>query len=373
MKNKTIILLLAFVCLGFFVAILVALARSAESSSDKLPFDEVWTFQADDRILATPVLVDDQIIFRTADKIYSINALNGSVNWEIASRASSTTINVNLLGKPLVANSKFLLSEEQDNSIGTYSTKTGEKLWTVEGQINDINALELMDDVMIVARHDGNLVVYDLTSHEKLWEVALPSRSPTPVAANTEFVISGAWHALRIYDLKDGRLINQKIYDTSSIWEIVLSGANIFVNHTKDGGDESISSLQLDSLDENWTFHAGKITDPHLSLTGDYLGVFNETLLVLDPSSGNVLWEDDTNAKYSKPAFHENSVFFISPQGWFDKKKICKAEISKGMMADCFTIGPPKVRSYLRLLGPLVTNDLLIVPQDSGIAAFTIP
>jgi ABC-type arginine/histidine transport system permease subunit len=70
MKYKTVKLLLPIVCLGFFVAILVAFARSAKSSSDKLPLNEVWTFQADGRILATPILIDHQIIFRTADKIY---------------------------------------------------------------------------------------------------------------------------------------------------------------------------------------------------------------------------------------------------------------------------------------------------------------
>lgn len=373
MKNNAIKLLLAIACIGFFVAIFVALARSAESSNDKLPFEEVWTFQSDDSILATPVLIDDQIIFRTADKIYSISALNGSVNWEIASRASSTTINVNLLGKPIIGNSKFLLSEEQDNGVGIYSTRTGKKLWTVEGQINDINALELVDNVMIVARHDGNLVVYNLTSHEKLWEVVLHPRAPSPVAVNAEFVILGAWNALRVYGLKDGRLMDEKIYDASIVWEIELSGSSIFVNHTKDGGDESVSSLQLGSLDENWTFHVGKTTDPHLSLTDDYLGFFNETLLVIDPNNGNVLWEDDTNARYSEPAFHENSVFFMPRQGLFDRQIICKAEIREGMTADCFTIGTPNMKLNLPLLGPLVTDDLLIVPQDSAIAAFRIP
>ena len=352
---------------------LVALARSAETSRAKLPFDEVWTFQADDHILAMPILFDNQLLFRTADKIYSISALDGSLNWEIDSRASFTTISVNLLGTPLVANSKFLLAEEQDNSVSIYATKTGEKLWTVDGQINDINALELVDDVMIVARHDGDLVVYDLTSHEQLWDVVLPSRAPTPIAVNTEFVILGAWDALRIYSLKDGRLINEKIYDTSSIWELALRGSNIFVSTAKDGGDWSISSLQTDSLDENWVFHAGKITHPYLSVTNEYLGVFNETLLVLDPNSGNVLWDDDTNKDYSRLAFHGNSVFFISSQGLFEKRKICKAEISKDMPAECFTLVTSEMGPSLPLLGPVVTNDLLIVPQDSTIAAFTIP
>jgi outer membrane protein assembly factor BamB len=374
MKNKTIGLILPILFLGFFGAILVAITRSTESSNDRLPLNEVWAFQADDGILATPILIDDQIIFRTADKIYSISAMNGSMNWEAAARASDITINVNIIGKPILGNSRFLVSEEQDNSIGIYSTKIGEKLWTVAGQVNDINALEVVDNMMIVARHDGSLVVYDLISRQELWDVVLPPRSPTPVAANTDYVILGAGHALRIYDLRDGSPLNEKTYDTSIIWEIALSESNIFVNHTKDGGDESISSLQLDSLDENWVVHAGKIADPHLSVTSDYLNVFNQTLILLDTNSGNVVWEDNTREYYSSPAFHNNSLFFISTQGLFDKK-ICKVEIREGAMEDCSVLDNTGLifNSQRHLLGPLVANDLLIVTQDSEIVAYTIP
>jgi outer membrane protein assembly factor BamB len=376
MKYKTVKLLLPIVCLGFFVAILVAFARSAKSSSDKLPLNEVWTFQADGRILATPILIDHQIIFRTADKIYSVNAINGGANWEITARASDITINVNLIGKPIVGNSKFLVSEEQNNSIGIYSTKTGEKIWTVEGQVNFINALEVVDDSMIVARHDGNLIVYDLTSYQNLWEVALPARSPTPLAANTELVILGAKNDLRIYDLKDGRLLNTKTYDASSIWDIALSESNVFVNYAKEGGDESISSLRLDSLDENWVFHAGEYTAPNLSLAGDHLSLFNKALILLDSNTGNVVWRDDSQKYYSEPAFHGNNLFFISVQRMFDNnKEMCKVEIREDTIKDCSLVDSTGrlVTAQSYLLGPLATNDVLIVPQDSTIAAFTIP
>lgn len=375
MKNKPIGLLLPIVFLGAFLAVFMAMARSAGSSNDLLPLNEIWTFRADDRIIATPILIDDQIIFRTADKIYSISAVNGNLIWEATAKASDITINVNIIGKPIVGNSKFLLSEEQGNSIGIYSTKTGEKLWTVEEQINDINALEIVDDVMIVARHDSNLIIYDLTSHEKLWEVKLPPRAPTPVAANTDLVVLGAWDALRIYGLQDGRLLNEKIYDASSIWEISLSGSNILVNHTKDGGDENISSLRLDSLDENWTFHAGKITDPNLSVTDGYLSLFNKTLLLLDTKSGDVLWRGDVQEYYSAPVFHQSSFFFISKQKKFDKnRKMCKVEISKGTIEGCARVGGTgRFFETLQPLGPLATNKLLIIPQDSEITAFTMP
>jgi len=371
MKSKTITLLLAVILLGFSVAMWVVIPPSGELPNNILSLDDVWTFDADDRILVTPVLIDNQIIFRTAKKVYSISVVDGSISWEIDSRVSETIFRANLLEKPIVANSKFLLSEEQDNSVGIYSTKTGEKQWTVEGQRYFINALELVDDVMIIARHDGDLVVYDLASQQELWDVPLPPRAPTPVAANTEFVISGAWDTLRIYGLKDGILLNEKAYDTSSVWEIALSGSNIFVNYTKDGGDESISSLQIDSLDENWTFHIGKTGDPHLAITDSYLGVFNEMLLVLDKNNGKVLWKGGPQKYYSTPAFYENSSYFISTstQGMFSKeKKICKVAIGKDMMQNCSVIDNS---GYL--LGPLVTDGLLIVPQGSKIVAFAMP
>lgn len=376
MKNKIVRLLFPIVLLGCFVAILAALTRSAETSSDTLPLREVWTFQADDRILATPILIEDQIIFRTADKIYSVSAVNGSMNWEISARASDITINVNHIGKPLVGNSKFLISEEQENSISIYSTEIGEKIWIVPGQVNFINALEIVDDVMIVARHDGNLVVYDLTSHQNLWEVALPPRSGTPIAANTDFVVLGAEDVLRVYGLKDGSLLNEKAYDESLIGEIALSGSNIFVSHAKEGGDWTISSLQLDSLDVNWMFHVGKVDHPYLSGTSDRLSLFNQSLTLLDKESGNVVWMDDSQKYYSEPAFHENSLFFISVQRKFGKnKKICKVEIRNDAMKACSIADSTgrRITSPSYLLGPLATNDLLIIPRDSVIAAFTMP
>lgn len=374
MKNSTIKLLLPIVFVGCFLVVLVALVFSGESSSDTLPLKEVWTYQAVDRIIATPILIDDQVIFRTANTIYSISVANGSMNWEITSEASVTTINASFHGKPVVGNSEFLLSEEQNNSIGIYSTETGDRKWTVAGEVNFINTpIEIVDDIMIVARHDGNLVVYDLTAQQKLWEVALPPRAPTPIVATTDFVVLGAMDALRVYSLEEGSLVNEKTFDEFLIGEIALNNSNIFISYTKEGGDWTASSLQINSLNENWMFHAGKITHPYFSVGDDYLGLFNETLLLLDPNTGNVLWEDSTNDQYSEPAFHENSVFFISSQGLFDKKKICEAEISKGMIADCFAMGTAEVRPSSSLLGPLVANNLLIIPQDSKITAFALP
>lgn len=367
MKNKTTSLLLLIVLLGYSSVI----ACSAESSNDNLPLNEVWTFQANDRILATPILINDQIIFRTADKIYSISALNGSLNWEIAARASTITINVNLIGKPIVGNSEFLVSEEQDNSIGIYSTKTGEKIWSVEGQINDINALEIVDDIMVVARHDGNLEVYDLASQQKLWDVPLPPRSFTPIAITSDSVIVGMTDVLHVYDLKHGNLLNEKPYAESLVAEITLSGSDVFVSHAKEGGDWTISSLQLDSLDTNWVFHVGKINHPYLSHTSDYISLFNQSLVVLDANRGNIMWQDNTQKYYSAPAFNENSLYFISrsTQGMFGKEqKICKAPIGEGVMGDCSVIDGSG-----SLLGPLVTGGLLIVPQGSEIIAFTMP
>ena len=376
MKHKTVILLLSAVFLGSLIAIFAATTGSRESASNTLPLNEVWTFQTDDRILSTPIEIDDQIILRTADKIYSISAVNGSLNWEIPARASDITINVNHLGKPIVGNSKFLISEERDNSVGIYSTKTGEELWTVEGQLNFINALEIVDDVMIVARHDGNLVVYDLTSHQKLWEVALPPRSPTPVAVNQNLVIIGMGDTLRVYGLKDGSLLNEITYNEALIIEIALSRSNIFVS-VADDGNYSVYSLQVESLNENWVYNAGEeISHTYLSATMDQLSVFNQKLISLDANSGNVVWKDDSQQYYSAPAFHENNLFFISVHQMFsNNKELCKVEIREGAIKDCSLVESTGglITSQGYLLGLLATNDLLIIPRGSDVVAFRMP
>jgi outer membrane protein assembly factor BamB len=383
MKNKTTGLLLSIILLATFAAIFVAVKYFARSSNGKLPLlslNEAWSFQADDPIVSTPILIDNQIIFRTADNIYSLNTIDGKMNWEIAARASEMTINMDFIRKPIVGNSKLVISEEQENSISIYATKTGEKIWTIEGQANMINApLEIVDDIMVVTRHDGNLVVYDLTSRQKLWEVALPPRSSTPIAANSDVVIVGMGDVLRVYGLKDGKLLNEKTYVESTIVEIALSGSNIFISYGKNRGDWSISLLQLDSLDENWVFHAGKIVDHDLSVTSNHLSVFGDALLLLDTNSGNILWKDDAQRLYSAPAFHENSLFFISTPvgGMFVKDKyreICKVEIGEDEMEDCSVLSSAGMSfSRPRLLGPLVMNDLLIVSRDSEVTAFTLP
>lgn len=378
MKNKTIGLLLPIAFLTCLIVVLaVFTTRLREPSTNTLPLNVVWTFQADDRILVTPILIDDQIIFRTADKVYSISAVNGSINWEIAARASDIAINVNNTGKPLVGNSEFLVSEEKDNSIGVYSTKTGERIWAVEGQINSINAPpEVINNIMAIARHDGNLVIYDLISHQKLWEVALPPRSSTPIAANPDLVIVGMGDILRVYSLKDGTLLNEKAYDESLIIEIALSGSNIFVG-IADNGNYSVASLQLDSLNENWVFHAGEeISHPYLSGTIHYLSVFNQNFILLDVNNGNVVWKDNSQKYYSAPAFHENNLFFISVQQIFDNNKnLCEMEIRENTIKDCSLVQSTGrlITSQSYLPGPIAVNDLLIVPRGSDVVAFAMP
>jgi hypothetical protein len=120
MKNKTTGLLLSIILLATFAAIFVAVKYFARSSNGKLPLlslNEAWSFQADDPIVSTPILIDNQIIFRTADNIYSLNTIDGKMNWEIAARASEMTINMDFIRKPIVGNSKLVISEEQENSI----------------------------------------------------------------------------------------------------------------------------------------------------------------------------------------------------------------------------------------------------------------
>lgn len=372
MKNKTIRLLLLTLLPGCLVVSFVIITRFRESPKNTLLLNEVWIFQAGERVISTPILIDDQIIFQTANKIYSINAVDGSAIWEIAARASDIT----MLEKPLIGNSKLLVSEEQGNSIGIYSTKTGKKIWSVDGQLNFINALEIVDNVMIVARHDGDLVVYDLTSRKKLWDDPLPPRSGTPVAVNKDLVILGAEDVLRVYGLKDGSILNAKSFGESFVGELLLSGSNIFVSYAHNG-DYSVSSLQLDSLNEKWVFHAGEeISYPYLSIAGDQLSVFNQNLILLDVNSGSVLWKDDSQKYYSAPAFHENSLFFISVKQMFsNNKEMCKIEMTKDAMKDCTLVDRTGrlVTSQSYLLGPLATDSLLIVPRGSEIVAFTMP
>ncbi len=373
MKTKPIKLLLLIIFLGSFAIVLVTTGRFTEQSGTGLPLQRVWTFKAGNPIVATPIQIGDQIIFRTVNKIYSIDSVDGSMNWEIAARASNITANVNLIKKPIVGNSNFLVSEEENNSISVYSTKTGGKIWGVSGQVNSINGIEIVGDVMIVATHDADLVVYDLTSRQKLWGVALPARTGTPVGIGADFIVLGARNALRVYSLKEGRLLNEKTYDMSSIGEIELSKSSIFITYAKNG-DWSISSLQWDSLDENWTFHGGEITHPYLFGTNDSLVIFNKALTLLDINSGKVLWQDNAQEYYSPPAFHENSVFFVSMQGLFDKR-VCRVQLKKSPVKACSSLenNGMSLNPMRSLLGPLTTDELLIIAHDSEIFAFKIP
>lgn len=371
MKNKTVGLLLPIAFLGYLITIFVAITTGArESSRNTSPLNEVWTFQADGRVLATPILIDDQIIFRTKHKIFSISAVDGSKYWEITASASNMMLNT----KPLVGNSKFLISEEQNDSISVYSTKSGERLWFIGHQPNSINTpVELVDDIMVVATHDGDLAVYDLTSQHELWKVALPMRVPTPIAANSDLVISGAENVLRVYNLKDGHLLNEKSFgelDKSFVVEILLSESNIFVSSASNG-NYSISSLQLDTLKENWVFYAGKeISHPYLSGTIAHLSLFNQNMILLDTNDGNDIWRDFGEQSYSSPAFHEDNMFFIFVDS---NRKLCKVEIKEGAIKDCFVVDNIGNLFQSYVPGPLATSDLLILPRGSDVVALTMP
>jgi outer membrane protein assembly factor BamB len=355
------------------ITCLVLYETASKPQGISLDKDVAWRVETDTPLIITPILIDDNLIIRTHDEIISLDNSSGKIYWETQSNAYSKLIDDYAIPRQLTGNSQYLIVGEASNSIGVYSTETGSSWWKFATDIDFINNIQIIDNIMLIARHDHDLAAYDLDSKRKVWDTTVPGPTNLSIAANTNVVVLAAGQLLQVYDLQSGKLLEAVSYPDAILGEVILDGTTLFLVYNPEEGEGlSVDSLQLDSLEKNWTYHEDLSVQSYLHVIDRQLYLYDKALVSLDKSTGALLWKEDTQVFYSKPVAYSDDLYFISIGSGLDKN-LCSVKVTSGKLVECTTVGKARLfGSANDIVASLVVDSMLIVSNDTEVVAYQL-
>lgn len=101
-------------------------------AKDDFPANPVWVYEAEDRIVSTPVIQDSLVFLRTPKSIIALDPSNGEQVWRVDSHIPMRLNEGDLTIAPVV-NEDYLVVAEDGSGLGVFSTKTAQLEWRTPG------------------------------------------------------------------------------------------------------------------------------------------------------------------------------------------------------------------------------------------------
>jgi len=286
------------------------------SPQGAFPTMPIWTYNADGRILSTPVISDSIAILRTPNRIIALDLNEKQVIWETESGIPTGIHTGDLTLSPLVDNNLVIVSEKGSNLVA-YSLLTGKRVWIsqpIQSDPSNLHFYQIEDYVIhqnkvYVARSNWSLSAYALKNGELLWEIDVPNRSSLNVEADDKCVYLSAEESLTCYDPETGeRLWNQELHALAG--RMSLDENTIFI--LMPFGQVSVGALDLDNLKWNWRIDKTKFPEDELrtiTVTDDYIYIGGEARLYkISKRDGEIVWMSDVLGLVETPVLLNSNV-----------------------------------------------------------------
>ncbi len=241
-------------------------------------------------ILTSSPICDESSVFVLSDnnKIFSINAENGSLNWFASGMARPTTIFGS--SNPVISGNQVIVAYSS-GEVSSINKKTGEVLWdqeltvnkatTSDFYLNDIDATPIVvDDVLYVVGNGGLLKAISLKNGEFLWKKEIASVIDFWVAGDFIFIINN-----------DNKLL---------------------AINRKNGGIKYVADLPAFAREKN---PASKFVYSSVILAGDKLLISRTdgVLIIASPYDGKIEKQFNIGGRlFSSPAIVNDKIYLLS-------------------------------------------------------------
>lgn len=371
LKILGLIISIWLLCMLVLWAPLISFPFLTEPESVGLfPHEPMWIFQAAERIIAAPVVVQDKwIIVRTAKGIYWLDA--EGMPLQRVEVSGSTCLNC--FNSPPVLCGEWLLVPEGRHALSAFFSM-GALAWRVipspgpyGGYIPSnapVESIACGEGIAYAARYNWDLTAYELLTGNVLWESSVPDRSTLSLATDGRIVYLGANIYIKAYDGFSGDLIWSEKMGTF-VRSIQLVGKTLYVGLFK----APFLAIDVDTRSIRWQadFPAGEY--PFL-IDGNIIYITNqEHLAAISREDGQVLWQRKLPNADLGTSVVAKGVLYIRDTGGY----LYALEVSTGR-----ELGGLKVQSdgpfiYLSDRGPAVVRNLLLVPfGDNRLLAYPL-
>lgn len=278
---------------GFLSPSVTVSIYAVENSDNGGTPSELWinSEQADDKIVAPPLQVGDEVFIGTADNfVASLNATSGAENWSFEAEHS-------IWGQPAYENGTLFVSS-MDRSLYALDAETGELLWQTSFAGAIASGPVLNDDFVYVSDFDSEVHAIDINTGDQVWSAPAESwvwGSPTYADGNIFFVdIDGNVFAV---DARTGEKKWQQRAPGAVQTNPIVAGDIVYVASEGESSDVPLGALKafrIDDGSELWTtptpsplFTAPVIVDDAIivALTSE-----DAILMAFDRQTGGQLW-----------------------------------------------------------------------------------
>jgi outer membrane protein assembly factor BamB len=334
------------------------------SARGDFPADPVWVYQADDRIVSTPVIQDSLVFLRTPKSIIALDPANGKQVWRVDSHIPMQLNEGDLTIAPVV-NEDYLVVAEEGSGLGVFSNRTGQLEWRTPGNktfdktplIGSIEAYAIAGDKLFVARNSTFLAAYDLNSGDILWGRRVPNKAILDVETDGDVVYLSASETLQGIDPSTGEVLWERDF-ASIITNILLDGNTLYV--LLPFGSESLVALDLNTLQEIWSIASTEFNDEELRTilpAGDVLYFGGDRLYALSEGNGSKIWESEETGPLEQPLVIDNKVIVRNKD-----KELFLFEAGSGERIGSLGVRINTLQQRSPERSPAAFGDLLIVP-----------
>ena len=330
----------------------------------------MWIFEADGRVISTPVVKNSLVFIRTKDSIYALDGMSGKIIWQAKSRYDY------YLSVAPQTFENYLIVPEKYSRVGIFDIKTGQRIWqflsNYEGRKDanfnsNVEELTCINNILYVARKNWKLSSYDLINNLVNWENNVEGRTSLYIAADDQAVYLGSGHSLLAYEAKTGKKLWQIDYE-SFVGPILLDGTTLFVtlNYLN---DTRLVALDLGTLLVKWQINYNLINETlinSLTIEGGVLYAGGSKLTAISKDDGSIMWSTREIGNIGKPVVINNKIYVRNT-----KTSLFEFDIETGQELGYLLIRADTPMKNEPERGPAVADDLLIIPfGDNRVFAY---
>jgi len=279
-----------------------------------------WSYNSPQKIVSSPVIYKKLMIIQTESLLIALDLVTGNKVWE-STIFSDSGYQRNNRSANIIIKGNILALQSQENIVAVYDPNEGNFLWDTYIKTLDISSaekgdtevydIEIANDLVLVARHNKNLVAYDAKSGKLVWQNTLPERTGFHIMQEKEKILVGTTYQLLIFDKLDGNLIKDYRFDNSSA-ALYKDQEAVYVMYMN--GPCSISALDAHSLTSKWCIKPSLLD----YLTGFILMADDETsffvanddlLVAISKETGQVLWNSPLSVNIQNISVYGSSVY----------------------------------------------------------------
>jgi outer membrane protein assembly factor BamB len=315
---------------------------------------ELWRYEAEEEIVASPIIVSRRVIVGDVEGgLHAVSLDSGKRLWK---QQIDTFFEA-----PPVATERVTVIGDLDGFVRAFHTETGEPLWKFETGGEILAGAAIVDQTVLATSSDGSLYALDLSTGEQRWSYATGDQIQCrPTIAEERVLLGGCDGALHGVNLATGKQAAKPLpLDGPTRSTPAVLGSKVFV--PTHGG--AVIAFDWRAGESLWTQ-----TDPQrprefrnsAAATPQYVVVATKNqVLALDPSDGTPRWTTTLRGRIDEQA----SPVIAGSDVWIND---LRGRLYRLSLKDGGIRWEYEVRGSLPT-SPAIGEDRLVIANDKGV------